>query len=777
MSKLHASFAIALTLALIAPLSAHSATPSSERTATVVAPGVQRAVCDAAVITGKVRYVSLAGNDATADGSLARPYRTLSRVAELVQANESIVVRGGTYLEPNPVEIRVPGVTIRSFPGEWAVVDRGNAALSEDSGIDFYVGADDGVLTCIEVIGGFYTVAAETKWDWGDPADRAGVSRLRIENTRLHGAYADVIKIKPNCDDILIHHNEIFNSGVGQNPDECNAEGIDNVNGDRAHIAYNHIHDICSTGVYLKGGATDGIVEYNLIERTGGAGILLGFDTSPEYFDLAVNPKYYENIRGIARYNLIREVGWAGIGFYASKDAQAYNNTILDAANTYHSPLYFGLSYQDWDETAGRPPNINPSFSRNVISQSPAVTRDPSLVSIRYSIDLGGMSALTGNPTLSDNCYDRQGGAARFLDQRTNGGEDWVGNLAAWQKRISGDAGSYDVDVQLDANFQTQNPQCKGRGHQWAAQTYQIEISASPAQGGTVSGGGAYPAEGTATLKATPNAGWTFANWTHNAKIVSTQAQYTFAVKANRKLVATFTRQSAVDLLVTGITLTPVSPGAKGIFTAKISIKNTGATSANGGNLLVWANQPAAQTCGATASKSVAVGTLAAGASKTLTVNGLAAGAVGNKTLRAFVDGDCTTTESNERNNQLTKAYQVINRPDFVVTDIQLTPTSPRLNSRFNVAVTVKNQGTLEGNGGYLDLWSNRSTAQSCRAMGESWATIGRLQAGQSKTVTLALRADRVVGAKTLRAFVDSWCQTTESTEGNNQLGKTYQVQ
>lgn len=737
MSGLQTGLAFMLALSMVAPLSARDADPLADQVSTAAAPGVQRAVCDAAVITGKVRYVSLSGNDATADGSLARPYRTLSRVAEVVQANESIVVRGGTYLEPNEVQFRVPGVTLRSFPGEWAVIDR-SSNTDQNSGVNFYVGADDGVLTCIEVIGGFYVVSTETKWDWGDPNDRAGVSRVRIEHARLHGSYADVIKIKPNSDDILIRHNEIFDSGVGQPVDDCNAEGIDNVNGDRTQVAYNHIHDICSTGVYLKGGATDGVIEYNLIERTGAAGILLGFDTSPEYFDLTVNPDYYENIRGIARYNLIRETGWAGIGFYASKDAQAYNNTILDAANQYHSPLYFGLSYQDWDDKAGRPPNLNPSFLRNVISQSSAVTTDPPLVDIRYSLDLGGMSALTGKPIMSDNCYDRQAGAAGFRDQRTGGGEPWVGNLAAWQTHIGGDARSHDVDLQLDASFQPQNPLCAGRGHLWNTATYTIAVSASPVQGGTVSGGGVYPAGVTATLRATPRTGWTFTNWTQNAQVVSTSAQYAFTVQANRTLVAGFApRRYSLS----------VSKAGPGTVTSK----------------------PAGIDCGTQCQASFNHGT-----SVTLTpVPAAGATFAGWKGACTNTTGPCVVRMTAK--TTVTATFTGNSSVDLLVTGISLNPVSPGAKGTFTARVTVKNQGTLGADGGYLDLWSNQSTAQSCGAMSESWAAIGRLEAGQSKTLAIRFRAGRA-GTKTFRAFVDSWCETPESREGNNQLGKTYTV-
>jgi hypothetical protein len=140
----------------------------------------------------------------------------------------------------------------------------------------------------------------------------------------LHDSKYDVIKIKPNCDYITIRNNEIYNSGQafpGRPTGEDNAEGIDNVNGDNMKVQKNYIHDICSNAVYAKGGATDALNENNRIERAYGGGILVGFDTSPEFFDLTVNPQYFENIGGVVRNNLIVGTGLVGIGLYASKDA------------------------------------------------------------------------------------------------------------------------------------------------------------------------------------------------------------------------------------------------------------------------------------------------------------------------------------------------------------------------------------------------------------------------------------------------------------------------
>jgi hypothetical protein len=73
-----------------------------------------------------------------------------------------------------------------------------------------------------------------------------------------------------------------------------------------------------------------------------------------------------------------------------------------------------------------------------------------------------------------------------------------------------------------------------------AAPTVNIAATAAPAGAGTITGAAAYPVGTVAVLKATPNAGWGFVNWTENGAIVSTNPTYSFAVSAARTLVANF---------------------------------------------------------------------------------------------------------------------------------------------------------------------------------------------------------------------------------------------
>ena len=71
--------------------------------------------------------------------------------------------------------------------------------------------------------------------------------------------------------------------------------------------------------------------------------------------------------------------------------------------------------------------------------------------------------------------------------------------------------------------------------------TYTVAVSANPTNGGTVTGGNTYNYGQSCTVSATAATGYTFTNWTENGSVVSTDANYTFTVNANRNLVANFT--------------------------------------------------------------------------------------------------------------------------------------------------------------------------------------------------------------------------------------------
>ena len=74
----------------------------------------------------------------------------------------------------------------------------------------------------------------------------------------------------------------------------------------------------------------------------------------------------------------------------------------------------------------------------------------------------------------------------------------------------------------------------------FAPRNYTITVNASPAVGGTVSGGGTYPAGGAVTVSAHPNTGYRFDGWVENGAVVAHANNYMFAANADRTLTARF---------------------------------------------------------------------------------------------------------------------------------------------------------------------------------------------------------------------------------------------
>lgn len=95
-------------------------------------------------------------------------------------------------------------------------------------------------------------------------------------------------------------------------------------------------------------------------------------------------------------------------------------------------------------------------------------------------------------------------------------------------------SGSGDLAITLSADVPT---------------SYAIAATSSSANGGSVSGAGAYALGAVVNLSATPKTGYAFVNWTEGGVIVSSSALYSFPAAADRTLVANF--QPAYQLTLT----------------------------------------------------------------------------------------------------------------------------------------------------------------------------------------------------------------------------------
>jgi len=398
-------------------------------------------------------FVATDGNDTSGNGSLVNPYRTISHALSYAPAGSTIILRSGTYSEA--VRIRQSNITIRSMSNEFAKIETPTDNSDVSATVILDVDSDGAKLQRLEIVGGYYYgVMLWTRWDWGE-SDRTGTSNITIEDCKIHDTGRDAIKVTPGCDFVTIRRNEIYNSGVR---DDGNAEGIDNVNGDFMLVQENYIHNTATNCVYCKGGAYGCVIERNLLENCGSAGVMVGFDTSPEFFDLEVNPDRYENIRGIVRNNIIVNTGLAGIGMYAAKDSVIVNNTLLNTAENNHSPIYFGVTLQDWEHDSDpddgigyRPGSINPVVMNNIVVQPSSYGGATIFIRSFYDDELGRIDALEGDAFFGGNIYYHESGSFLFEDRRPE--SEASGDLEAWKLHSDTDKDSLETDPLLGADY------------------------------------------------------------------------------------------------------------------------------------------------------------------------------------------------------------------------------------------------------------------------------------------------------------------------------------
>ena len=159
----------------------------------------------------------------------------------------------------------------------------------------------------------------------------------------------------------------------------------------------------------------------------------------------------------------------------------------------------------------------------------------------KYQLQVGVMSSLTSVSsfvpieTINNSSTDIEHVTVNFSSYTGNGHYIAFRNTLA-----SGNSGDYSVNYIDDLTLSL-------------PVMYTVTATANPSTGGTVTGAGEYASGTTCILAATPDADYTFDNWTEGNTVVSTNATYSFIVDANRTLTANFTHNIPVVICEIGV--------------------------------------------------------------------------------------------------------------------------------------------------------------------------------------------------------------------------------
>jgi len=389
-------------------------------------------------------YVSTSGNDNN-PGSISSPLASPQKAINLAAAGDTVYLRAGTY---NATGLRdwKAGMTMASYPGELATLVPNNdlavwiyrtdsvtiknikfVGRTDQTGMGVVVlvtEANNITVADCDISGGWdYAI----KWDAydGDSATPARNSTGgKILRCKLHHTGRDAVKTF-NADGFLIEDCEIYSTGIR----EDNAEGIDSIGSKGITIRRCYIHDTRTTGVYLKGGATNGLIEQCRIVNCGNSGLLFGQDTDLQFMR---DGTPYEASNCLGRNNIIINTVGAGIGTYSGSNIRFENNTMIDVAKTYHAGFYVVRN--------GREVN-----SRQVLYKNNIVVMRNTDRPMVYIIQLEGALVCDSNIW-----YRADSGQYKFNRETATAGDYWL-SFADWKAGMGVDSRSMTVDPKLDS--------------------------------------------------------------------------------------------------------------------------------------------------------------------------------------------------------------------------------------------------------------------------------------------------------------------------------------
>ena len=182
----------------------------------------------------------------------------------------------------------------------------------------------------------------------------------------------------------------------------------------------------------------------------------------------------------------------------------------------HSSPIYYWQAYHVLGDGSIMPYRVQPTA--NTVNHASMIS--PTANTFQVSAQAGSYVAISQNNVLK--------------------GTALVGNTGSVNVPVSGITAGQQVRIVVTKPQRQPYIQDIMAG---TPQSFNITLSANPAEGGTVSGGGPHYEYSYCSVMATPAPGYEFVNWTEDGIEVSTSASYTFMVSGPRNLVANFQEQ------------------------------------------------------------------------------------------------------------------------------------------------------------------------------------------------------------------------------------------
>jgi hypothetical protein len=358
-----------------------------------------------------VYYVATTGSDANR-GTFTRPWRTIRKAADTLQAGDTVYIRAGTYRErvlPQNSGSAGQYITYAAYRGETVTIDGSGIAVPEYSGLFDLAGRSYIVVSGLRVmnsnqfgiladgssevlIKGNYTYHTGTSGiaAWG--SDHVVIDGNKVELACYNGMQECISVADTNA--FEVRNNEVL---------DCRKEGIDAKYGaSNGKIYRNYVHDTDHVGIYID--AFDRHT-YNIdVFQNVVHGIAYkdGFTIASEQGGLLENVRIYNNVAyGNGFYGLGISACCPGPASHPLRNIQIVNNTFYNN----------GLGEYGGGIAVGNNPDVEGLVIRNnICSQNLSfqIAVDPSIPPENYTVDhnlIDGFRGLVGEGEIYGDDY------------------------------------------------------------------------------------------------------------------------------------------------------------------------------------------------------------------------------------------------------------------------------------------------------------------------------------------------------------------------------------
>jgi len=296
-------------------------------------------------------FVATNGNDTTGDGTITKPYATLTKATSVAVAGDNINMRAGTYVQHRYWDSGGDGaagqyITISAYDGDLSVVFQ-----ADNTGMD---------AICFHARHYIKLIGLEVKQGSNIVHADGGSQYIYIQRCYIHDASLEGDCIKVNqCDYVYVEDNEV--AVPGDRSGGGSQEGIDFVDVDFSAQRDNYVRDFKDMALYTKGGSENNIIERNVISNQtttyGNPATGFGQQTDSNLMDGAT----YQSYNCVYRNNIIRASAMGAIGTYDCYHGYFYHNTVYNCGNSTH-----GIVHQRPSTTKETPKTTGVYFFNNV---------------------------------------------------------------------------------------------------------------------------------------------------------------------------------------------------------------------------------------------------------------------------------------------------------------------------------------------------------------------------------------------------------------------------